>query len=189
VRRLSVRRIGAPLIASWPAPLRWLHWASAALVAATIPAAFLAQALIEARTDTAEALISAHILAGLAILVLTLGRLSLRLVLPRPDPLARPAWIRAAAAARSILLYALLLALPVTGILKLTLSGFEIAPFGIVLIQAGPAVLPVAQALDLAHAILGWTLIAVALLHAAAALHGRRAMMARMWPRAAPPPS
>lgn len=165
----------------WPLPIRAIHWASAALLVAAVPAAFAAQALTETRTDVAEALISGHILAGLALLVLTTARLSARLVLRKPRPLDRPAWQRLASGLRSVLLYALLLAMPLTGILKLTLSGLDVSAFGVDLIPASDPALPLARVLSRAHAILGKLLIALALVHALLALAGRRQVLARMW--------
>ena len=166
---------------SWAAPIRWIHWTSAILVLLTIPAAFAAQALTETWTDAAEALISAHIVAGLALLVLTAARLSARLVLPRPPTLPGPPWMRAARGLRSLALYLLLCALPVTGILKLTLSGVDVSAFGASLFPAGEPVLPLARAMSRAHEVLAKVLIALALLHAGASLLGRREALRRMW--------
>jgi cytochrome b561 len=165
----------------WPAPVRWVHWTSAALLAFAVPAALLAQALTETWTDAAEALLSAHILAGLALLVLTTARISARIVLARPAPLGGPAWLRTARFLRSAAFYTLLCVIPVTGIVKLTLSGLDVSAFGVSLLPAGPPVLPLARAASRSHEVLAYALVALALLHAGAALLGRREALARMW--------
>jgi cytochrome b561 len=158
----------------WPAPIRIIHWATALLALVTIPAVYAAKALTEIDTDRAEMLVGLHIAIGLTILVLTLARIAARLVLARPPPALRPLWLRAAGAARSVAFYALLLALPMTGILKLTLSGLNVSTFGLVLIESGGTAPHVARALNAVHATLGKAFIALALLHAVlAVLHGR----------------
>lgn len=152
----------------WPGPIRLIHWATALFALVTIPAAFAAEALAEIDMDRAEALASLHILIGLAILALTLVRLACRARLPAPD--TAPGWSRRLAGLRSALLYALLLALPATGILKLTLSGLDVSAFGVTLIPSFETAPALARGLNLAHAWLGKAFIALALLHAAAAL-------------------
>jgi cytochrome b561 len=137
---------------------------------------------METRTDAAEALISTHILAGLALLVLTTARISARIVFARPSALPGPAWLQIARGLRSAAFYALLCALPITGILKLTLSGFDVSAFGVTLLPAGVPVLPLARALSRTHEVLAYLLIALALLHSGAALLGRREALVRMWP-------
>src|SRR5262245_2229075 len=93
-------------------------------------------ALTEIDTDRAEALASLHMLCGLCLLVLTLLRLGLRLALPAPPPVPDHLALRRAAALVTVLLYLLLIALPVTGILKLTLSGLDVTIFGLVLVPS-----------------------------------------------------
>jgi len=159
----------------WPALIRILHWTTAVLALVMIPAAFAAEALTEVDTDRAEMLVGVHMLAGLAILVLTLARLSARLVLPRPKPLRRARMLAGLAGLRTAAFYVLLLALPLTGVLKLTLSGLDVAPFGVTLIAAGDTAPALARRLNAAHALMGKAFIALALIHIAGALvqHGR----------------
>jgi cytochrome b561 len=156
----------------WPVPIRILHWTTTALAFLMIPAVFAAQALTEIDTDRAEWLVSAHIAAGLTILLLTLARISARLVLPRPKPWRRP-WIMALLAGlRTAAFYVLLIALPLTGILKLTLSGLDVSAFGVTLIPSGQAAPQLARTLNATHAWLGKAFIALAVIHIAAALAG-----------------
>jgi len=155
------------LIRRWPWPLRVLHWLTAGLVAVMVPAALAAQALTETATDRAEDLVSLHILCGLAVLALTLVRLALRLYFATSQT-TPPAPVLARL--RSILFYALLLVLPLTGIFKLILSGLDVMAFGHSLIAAGGHAPDLARRLNSAHAWLAWSLLALIALHASAAL-------------------
>lgn len=155
------------MIRRWPWPLRALHWLTAGLVAVMVPAVLAAQVLTETATDRAEDFVSMHILCGLAVLALTLPRLALRLYLAarRTTPSA-PVLARL----RSILFYALLLVLPLTGIFKLTLSGLDVMAFGHTLIAAGGHAPGLARRLNSAHAWLAWSFLALIALHTSAAL-------------------
>jgi cytochrome b561 len=153
----------------WPLALRLLHWTTAIILLVTIPVVYAAMALTEIDTDRAEALASLHILLGLAILVLTLTRLAARYLLPRPAPAAK-GLPRLLAGIATVSLYVLLLALPITGILKLALSGLDVSAFGVTLIPSGPRSPALARTLNVAHAWLAKGLIALVLAHAAAAI-------------------
>ena len=158
----------------WPLPIRILHWATALLVLTTVPAIYAAMALAETDTDLAENLAGLHILCGLAILALTLSRLALRLALPAPPGADQHPALRAAAGLVTGILYGLLVALPITGILKLTSSGLDVSAFGFVLIPSFGRAPALAKALNTAHEWLGKALIALALAHAAMAILHRR---------------
>jgi cytochrome b561 len=157
----------------WPAPVRILHWTTAILALVMIPAAFAAQVLTEIDTDRAEMLVGVHIASGLTILVLTLARISARLVLPRPNPLPRSRIRALLAGLRTAAFYTLLLALPLTGILKLTLSGLDVSAFGVTLIPSGDTAPRLARTLNAAHAWMGKAFIALAIVHIAGALYDR----------------
>jgi cytochrome b561 len=162
------------LTAKWALPVRAIHWATALLAAAMIPCAYAAQALTESDTEWAETLVGTHVAAGLSILVLTAARLVARLALARPAPADERAWPRLATGLVSAVFYALLIALPVTGILKLTLSGLDVSAFGMVIVPAGDIAPWAARMSKSAHEWLGKVFIALALLHAAATLLHRR---------------
>ena len=153
----------------WPGPVRILHWTTAVLALVMIPAAFAAEALTEIDTDRAETLVGVHIVAGLTILVLTLARISARLML-RTKPSPRQPIGAILGGLRTALFYCLLLALPLTGILKLTLSGLDVSAFGVMLIPAGETAPQFARTLNAAHAWMGKAFIALALLHISAVL-------------------
>lgn len=158
----------------WPLPLRLIHWLTALLALVAIPAVFAAQALAEINTPLAERLAELHMACGIAILVLTLVRLSLRLVIPAPPPPARPFWGRILVGAGTFAFYALLISLPLSGLLKLTLSGFDVIVLDVMVLQAGAPLPAAARVLNRFHEAAGLAFIAAALFHAAAALlHGR----------------
>lgn len=151
-----------------------IHWITAALVVITIPAVFAAQALVETDTGRAETLVGIHVAAGFSILVLTLARLGSRLLQPAPRPLDGPRWQRRVVTLATVSFYALLVALPVTGILKLTLSGLDVSAFGVTLIPAGETAPALSRLLKTGHEWLGKAFIALALVHVAGAILHRR---------------
>jgi superoxide oxidase len=156
--------------ARWPLPIRIIHWSTAGLILVMVPAIYAAMALTEADTNRAEALASLHIVCGFAVLILTLARLAARISFRRPLPALPSLPLRLIAGSITVLIYALLLAMPLTGILKLTLSGLDVSAFGIVLVPSGERVPALARFCNRAHEWLGNGLITLALVHAAAAL-------------------
>jgi cytochrome b561 len=162
------------LTGKWALPVRAIHWATALLAAVMIPCAYAAQALTESDTERAETLVGIHIAAGLSILVLTVARLAARLALPSPLPADDRGWPRLATGIVSALFYTLLVALPLTGILKLTLSGLDVSALGMAIVPAGDIAPQAARIAKTAHEWLGKIFIALALVHAAAALLHRR---------------
>ena len=132
-----------------------------------------------------------HMSAGLAVVILLVVRLALNLV--NPPPLAGPAtlgiWTVRLGQATHYVLYAMLIAVPVTGIVLQFARGDALPIFGIADI-ASPWVKDRAFAGSVkeVHEILAHTLVVVAGFHAAAALfhhwvlHDRT--LVRMLPRA-----
>ncbi|MDH5823522.1 cytochrome b [Luteimonas sp. RD2P54] len=126
---------------------------------------------------------------GLTILALALLRLGWRLYAGAPRPLTGvPGWQRNAARLSHWLLYALLFAIPLSGWLFNSAAGFPLQWFGLFNLPAIAA--RDAELRDLAasaHEWLFWLLVAVALVHAAAAFHHhlflQDATLARMLPR------
>jgi cytochrome b561 len=141
-----------------------------------------------------------HKSMGITVLMLMMLRIAWRLFLPPPDlPPAMPGWEQGAARGTHLLLYAMLLALPLSGwaMVSATLPPFNLPT---VLYKAIPwphipgienlsaAAKKTVEALSKnVHAALGWALAALVSLHVAAALrHGfilKDGVMLRMWPR------
>ncbi|HWK44579.1 MAG TPA: cytochrome b/b6 domain-containing protein [Stellaceae bacterium] len=152
-------------------PLRAMHWATVALLLATYPAAWA----IANATTSAEAawLTMLHRSLGLAILALTMVRLTWRRrssVPPLPADL--PAVQRLAARGSVVAFYALLMLQPLLGLTASLLHGDRITVFGGVVI---PLVLPVdrpyARLVFQVHGGVALLLLALIGLHVAAALY------------------
>ena len=113
-----------------------------------------------------------HKSIGVLVLGLMLLRLLWRQVSPPPElPPDMAAWERAAARASHLLLYALLLVQPVIGIVHSWSANFPVVVFGLFTLPSLTA--PSERLKDLLvalHAWVGWALLALIALHAAAAL-------------------
>lgn len=133
-------------------------------------------------------LFSYHKWIGVTIFALVLFRLAWRLGhRPPPPPPSMPAWQHHAAAAAHVALYLLTLAIPVSGWLMSSASGFQVVYLGILPI---PDLLGkdkvLAEQLKEAHKFLNIVMFAVVVLHVAAALKhhlmDRDEVLARMLP-------
>ena len=171
---------------------RALHWSMAVLIVAML---FVGVAMVASMT-LRPALLALHRPLGIALLVLATLRLlhRLRRRVP-PLPSDRPAWQRAAAHASHWLLYASMLAMPLIGWAMVSAAGNPVVLWGA---MALPPIAPhdpaVYSGLRLAHAWLARALLALVLLHLAAALYHawvrRDGVFATMAPwRIARPPS
>lgn len=130
-----------------------------------------------------------HKAIGISVLVLTLARVAWRLAhRPPPLPAATPVWERVAAHATHWSLYALLLAMPLTG--WALVSGPDakrpLSWFGLFDVPLLPVASSTADAADAAHGLLGWVMLALVVLHVSAALRHhlilRDHVLARMAP-------
>jgi cytochrome b561 len=137
-----------------------------------------------------------HKSIGITVLALVLARIGWRLYAGAPVPVpGTPAWQARVAAITHFLLYALLLAMPLSGWLYDSASGLRpFRWFGLALVPrlAAPDEALADRALD-AHEWLFWTLVVLVVVHTAAALyhHAFRndATLSRMLParRRSPP--
>src|SRR5438309_9073617 len=104
----------------WPLPLRLIHWISAALVIAALG---LGTYMVQFVADPAARfdLTQTHKSIGITVLALTLLRLCLRIAMtaPKTAPTAEPIapFLKQAARATHLGLYALLVTLPLSGFL------------------------------------------------------------------------
>lgn len=153
----------------YPTGARLLHWAMAALLLSML---FLGAAMVDRWQPWATSAIQLHKAFGLLALVLAVLRLGNRLRFRAPPlPAGMPAAQRAVAHASHVLLYALMLALPLTGWAMQGAAGVPL--------QVAGWVLPALAEPDLArygllrelHAWLAYGLLGLVLLHAGAALH------------------
>jgi cytochrome b561 len=160
------------------------HWTIAALIIANLAIGLLHESLLKGTMGL-------HKSIGLTVLVLTLGRVAWRLA-HRPPPL--PGNIapleRGVAHATHWTLYLLMLAMPLTG--WAMVSGGPVrrplAWFGLFDVPYLPVAPATSDAAGNAHGLLGWLMLALVVLHVAAALRHRFVLkdqvLARMLPHA-----
>jgi cytochrome b561 len=171
---------------SWGVPAKLLHWLMAALILAQIALGLMAASW---RVSPAKLeLFFWHKSTGMLILALVALRLLWRLANPTPLlPPGMAAWERAAARLSHLLLYALMIALPVTGWIVNSASN---VPFRIFWLIPLPAIVPpdepTADLVAWVHGGLAALLALVLVAHTGAALRHhfvkRDAVLERMLP-------
>ena len=130
-----------------------------------------------------------HKSIGLCVLAIVLLRIGWRLFAGSPTPLTdSPHWQHRIAQLTHIALYVLLLAMPLSGWLLNSAAGFPLQWFGLFNLPALTGHNDALHALAVqTHETLFWTLVALVLLHAAAAFYHHLFMgdatLARMLPR------
>jgi cytochrome b561 len=146
-----------------------LHWLLAAMVLASVAVGWWMTGLpLSPRRLVTYNL---HKWTGVLILALTLVRLAWRWRHPPPPPLGAVAWQRRAAAASHAALYALCVAVPLVGWAYSSAAGFPVVLFGVwPLPDFVSADRALADAIKPWHGWLAWTLLALAGVHAAAAI-------------------
>ncbi len=165
-----------------------LHWLSAILI---LGGWLLGQTLDLFPKTMEEGLKLAHMWSGLGVLTLLAARLAWRRSGPQPDPIpsALDPWLARAAAVGHLALYALLLAVPVAGIVLSFARGEPVSLFGLFEIASPWARdRAFARSAREVHELLANAIMFVAALHAAAALMHHYllgdATLRRMLPRA-----
>lgn len=171
----------------WGAVSQAFHWLIVILI---IVMAYLGLTMVDLpNTPHKIRLYTLHKSVGLAILVLVALRLLWRLYAGAPRTLdTMPAWQARIAAFTHGAMYALLFAIPISGWILNSATGFPLRWFNLVNL---PSIAPKSEVLrELAeswHEVLFWALIALALMHAAAAfyhhLFEHDDTLARMLPR------
>jgi len=167
-----------------------LHWTTVAIVAALVPAG-LSMANIMDDGAVKNTTYELHKSFGLVVLSLAVARITLRLLRGAP-PLVPglPAWQRAAARTSHYALYVLLVLVPLTGWAATSTCCAPVNVFWTL-----PVTLPIDGGMDqakpifLVHYTLAFTLTAIVVIHAGAALHHhfvrRDDTLRRMLPAAA----
>ena len=147
-----------------------LHWLIAAAILGTF---LLGQYMTNLQLSPAKLkLYSYHKWIGVTIFLLVLVRIAWRLAHRPPlPPVSMPAWQHSAASIAHFFLYALTLAIPVSGWLMSSASGFQVVYLGVVPI---PDLLAksrdAAEQLKHLHEALNWLMVLVVAMHVAAAL-------------------
>ena len=171
----------------WGAVSQGFHWLIVILI---VVMAYLGLTMVELpNTPHKIAVYTLHKSIGISILALVVLRLGWRLYAGRPRELTGiPTWESRIASATHIALYVLLFAMPLSGWVVNSSTGFPLHWFNLVNLP------PIASKSDALHAVvrplhewLFWTLIVLACMHAAAAIYHhlfqRDATLARMLPR------
>ncbi len=165
---------------------RAFHWLTALLVLVMIPAG-LVMIRDGVPRPVQDTLFIFHKNTGVLVLLLVLARLLWRAGhRPAARP-ALPAWQDRLAGLNHLLLYVLLLAMPLSGYIRVRAGGF---PIEVLDAMNLPTLVPKSKSLaefaEATHFYVAWALIAAICLHLAAALyHGlvrRDAILHRMWP-------
>ncbi len=168
------------------AAAKWLHWLIALMVFGLIGVGlYMVEQRISPQTIR---LYMTHKSIGLTVLLLMLLRVGYRIKNRPPAlPVATPRWQKVAAHISHIGLYTLLFAMPISGWLMNSASGFPMKYFGLFrvpnLIARDQAQLDFFKA---AHGYMAWTLIALIAVHVMAAMQhhfiNRDTILRRMLP-------
>jgi len=173
---------------SYTATAKWLHWVGAALILANLGLG-LTMVDMPGITPTKLRYFNWHKWVGVTILMLATLRLIWRWSHRPPAlPDSMPRRERRIAAVSHALLYVLMFALPLSGYFYSLAAGFPVVYLGLlplpVLIEPNPAL---KEPLVTLHHLLAWTMIALLLVHAGAALKHRFVdhddVLQRMLPR------
>ncbi len=170
--------------------VRTLHWLMTLLIFAALALGVWATQL--PRGDLRSEVLFVHKSFGVTVLALIVVRILARLVLGTP-PYAAPLdrLTHAAASAGHLGLYALMIALPVSGYLTSTAGGHDVSFFGLFALPnlVGPDK-ALAESAGQAHYVFAWAMGVVLALHLAAvvwhARFKRDEVLTRMWPRFRP---
>ena len=176
---------GAPERYSRPAI--WLHWSVALPILVMIPAGILMtdEALPRSTRDT---LFLLHKNLGTLLIPLIALRIWVRLRHPAPPlPASMPRWQVRAAGLSHGLLYALLVVMPLSGVIRVRAGGFPIEMLGL---SGAGRIVPRSDALaewaSLVHWASGLLLLVVLALHLAAAAHHGLILRDGIWQRMSP---
>jgi len=162
-----------------------LHWIAALLIACNLALGITMINL--ALSPLTLRLYGWHKWIGITVFLTAAARLAWRRMNPPPPPVAMPEWQRRAAAAAHVALYALMFAIPLSGWIHSSSTGVSVVYLGLVpLPDLVPKDKALAAGLRALHAALNFTLLALVIVHAGAALrHGfidRDGVLSRMLP-------
>lgn len=154
---------------AWGGVARFLHWAMVALFATTIPLGLYMTGLPLGMNKLK--LYALHKSIGLTLLGLAALRLAWRLADRRPEVPPMAVWQQRAAVVSHALLYALMVAVPITGWLFNSAAGFPLQWFGLANLPAiGPASPSLKAIAHQLHVGGVWLLVVLVAIHAAAAV-------------------
>jgi len=144
-----------------------LHWLVAALMFTVLPLAWVMVSMGDAAPGKGL-LYTLHKSVGLTILALAAVRLAWRAAHPAPALRHVARWEAAGAFASHWLLYAVLVAMPVSGYLLSAAGGHPVSYFGLFTVPGLPKDEPVAHAALAVHLATQWAVYGLVALHLAA---------------------
>jgi superoxide oxidase len=146
-----------------------LHWISLLAVAAAIGTGWIMDDM--PRGPAKLQVVNLHASFGALIMLISLARLLWRVTAPAVAPQQRPRWLHLAARTMQLALYALLIAIPTTGLLMMAAKGRAFEMFGLFTVHPvmvlGRDLVPMLEA---AHEVMANLMIALVGLHTLAAL-------------------
>lgn len=171
-------------IKTFPLSMRIFHWGMAALLLSLILAGL---AMVQSLQPWQVTILALHKAFGVVALIAVILRLINRMRQPIPAlPADLPAWQKLAARGSHVLLYAAMIAMPVSGYLMQSAAGRAVDIFG--LFSLPPLMSPNLALYGVfreAHGWIAYALIALILVHIAAALqHGlvrKDGVLKSMW--------
>jgi cytochrome b561 len=174
-----------------------LHWTIAVLVLSQIGLGWYMNEVLPDHTAAQDQAQNIHVSLGLTILLLVLVRIATRLAAPPPPQRAdTPAWERALINITHSLFYILLLVLPLTGWVLVSLETDPIALWGVIPWPHLPGLDAIAHSKPWRHGLksihtywLVWLVFANLALHVAGALKHQfdgHPVLWRMWPGGKP---
>jgi cytochrome b561 len=180
-------------VAAYDPGLRAIHWLMAALIFVALPLGVWAS-LLPGGNSTRVEILFFHKSIGVTVLGLIALRIVWRLIVGAPayaEPLGKV--IRVASRAGHLALYALMIAMPVSGYVGSTAGGRAVSWFGLFELPKLVAKdRSVAVAAGWAHWVFAWMLAFVLAAHLAAvvwhAAINRDSVLTRMWPSFRPAP-
>ena len=150
-------------------PAKALHWLTAALILSAFPLGVYMTGL--QLSPTKLQLYSYHKWIGMTALLIALVRVVWRFTKGAPAPLPAPAWQQKAASLTHVLLYALMLAVPLSGWMMSSAKGFPVVYLSVLpLPDLVGKNAELGDVLTQVHELLNFSLIALVGLHMAAAL-------------------
>ena len=147
-----------------------LHWLIAMLVVAQIAWGWWMLGIEKRPVGPRVDAFNLHKSIGLAVLLMMMMRVAWRATHAPPPLPAMPSWQAQLARATHLLLYVALLIQPLAGYLGSEFSGYPVRFFGMTLPSWAGRNLALKDALSTIHLAVGWAIVALAALHAAAAL-------------------
>lgn len=174
----EVRRYGLMAIA--------LHWLIALLIVLNWPLGYFGEAIEQ---QLGRSLVPLHKSLGLTVLALSLLRLGWRLShRPPPLPASLTRWRLWSARIAHFAMYVLIIALPLSGWMRISSGKYPLTWFGLVELPKFP-IEPNSREAAIAatsHELLAWSMMALVAIHIAAALHHqfrlRNEVLSRMIP-------